>query len=328
MKSKKIKKLKGFTLIELIVVIAIFGIILAAATSVMMPVYKTTIMTEIQENGSAAVTNISRFIEGELSTAEYGRIVCTKYNDAEREAAVEDFAETYYGGVVRAKSPLSGLSNDDYAEGKFHVLQIDNSGTVGKISKWTYTVNSMGSISATQTDYQEYAVNKSYYDTYNFEIKPGSYATVEEFDKWTLTGTDDGAGNIINQIDLNKCLSPTNTAFTIKAITHRSTADSPKTEYSFVSTMTMPWVNQLFGADSVKGVYYCVDKVEAKEADGVTTKRDPSGNVIMEDAFVDRGASTLTMHTPILARCKYDPGDNSAYTFIYSYGSEIDTTPK
>ncbi|MDE6088592.1 MAG: type II secretion system GspH family protein [Oscillospiraceae bacterium] len=318
----KSKKLKGFTLIELIVVIAIFSIILLAATSVMMPVYKTTVMTEIQENGSAAVTNISRFIEGELSTAEYSRIVCTTYDDTGRKAAVEDFAKTYYGGVVRAKS---NVNSPDYAKGTFHVLQIDNSGTIGKISKWTYTVDDLGSISASAPTYQEYAVNKSYYDTYDFEIKPGSYATVEEFDAWSLDGSSG------NTIEVDKCLSPSNTAFTIKATTHRSTVDSPKTEYSFVSTMTMPWVNQVFGSSSaVKGVYYCVDKVQAMEADGITPKKDPAGNPIMENAFVDRGSGTLVSpeYTNIFARCKYEPGDNSAYTFIYSYGSEIDTTPK
>lgn len=331
----KTRKVKGFTLIELIVVIAIFSIILVGATSMLQPVYRTMVMTDVQEDGSAAVSSFTKLLETELSVAEYSRAYCEAgaFSDSEREAAVEDFAKVYYGGVLKANSTASAPA---YASGRFQVLQIDNTDN-GKVSKWVYEVANLNesAISATQTDYQEYVINKAYYDTYSFEIKPGSYSTVEEFDQYTYAG--DGSGNY--KIDLDDNFTSINTAFTLKATTHRSTGTITKTEYSFVSNATMPLVNQVFGAnnaDSIKGVYFCLDQRLAKNADG-TQKKDPvTGADVYELQIADRGGTlevdpSRKLHEPILARnklmTKNATDTASVFTFIYAYGTDIDTNP-
>ena len=81
-------------------------------------------------------------------------------------------------------------------------------------------------------------------------------------------------------------------------------------------------VNQRMGTTTtsvVRGIYYCIDDKQ------VPDPNDPT-NMITQSAIMDRGLSTLSHHTPILARCLIAPvGDGSVYTFIYSYGSEIET---
>ena len=57
------KRVKGFTLIELIVVLAIFSVIMFGAMSLMTPASKIMTNTENMENGSAAVSSISKYLE-------------------------------------------------------------------------------------------------------------------------------------------------------------------------------------------------------------------------------------------------------------------------
>ena len=262
-------KVKGFTLIELIVVIAIFSIIIASATSMMIPVSKAATETDVISDGSKVVENFAKVIEADLSTAEY-MYVNTDISFGDSSAIqnrVRTFVDSYYGGVLKAGS---SATSPTYARGQFHALQIEMA--TGKVSEWIYDVNNFGSISPSQTSYNEYAVNKTYYDKYDFEIKPGSYSTVEEFDSAAPTAAD-----------RRNAMSTEGIVFTIKATTTRSSAGNPKTEYSFVSSAATPMVNQVFGgihSDSMKGIYYCVDVENTTEADGTSV----STNVIRDRA--------------------------------------------
>lgn len=307
---------KGFTLIELIVVTAIFGIIMASATMLMVPTSKIMTSTEVQEQGNAAVTNITRFLEGELGTAEYIRIYNGKYttfdastgtyNTANLDAKVEEFIKLYYGGIIKGNSTAD---SPNYASGKFRVLQIDNERN-GIISEWIYDCSNLNEASIhsslTKTA-NEYAVNKAYYTDFSFEFKPGIYDTVIDFDNHTVTSSD-----IIPNFKKE------NVSMTIKATCNRN-----KTDYSFVSTMGVPMVNQLFGrnnASSLQGVYYCVIT-----KDGTKQIVDRGTIAAAEEDPAHPGTA---QHENIIARYKTDnSGDNKGYTFIYAFGSEINTNP-
>lgn len=173
MKRSK-RKVKGFTLIELIVVMAIFGIILAAATSMMQPVSKAAIETDVMASGNVAVQNYTKVLEGSLSTAEYLRIYTGPLSRTPEAEAI-DFAKTYYGGVLKAGSTVA---DRNYGKGRVHVMVVD--ATTGKVSEWIYQINTFDEDSMTATCVQdgsanqkgEYVVNKAYFDDYTLALKP------------------------------------------------------------------------------------------------------------------------------------------------------------
>ncbi len=63
------KKVKGFTLVELIVVVAIFGIIMAAALSILQPVSEVFASTAKYEQARASSDNERLFVENNLKYA-------------------------------------------------------------------------------------------------------------------------------------------------------------------------------------------------------------------------------------------------------------------
>ncbi|MDE5564484.1 MAG: prepilin-type N-terminal cleavage/methylation domain-containing protein [Oscillospiraceae bacterium] len=298
------RKVKGFTLIELIVVLATFSIIMFGAMQLIQPVTKMMVQSEVYEGGNAAVTSISTYLENSLSTAEYLKVYDGLLTGTALDDEVADFVDTRYGGVLAAGSTTSSAT---YGEGQIHVLQIDNTAN-GKISSYVYNVNfdpSAATIVGSPT-YTEWAVNKAYYDDYSFEIKPGIYTSVPEFDTTVPTAADVMAN-----------LSAKSTSFTIKAATTRN-----NTDYSFLTSSTMSLVNiyNNHGA-AVSGLYYVIAHLE-----------NPTTHV-WETKIADRAAANIyldngvTPYPTILSALDVSLTSMStdAYTFIYSYGAEIDT---
>ncbi len=64
------KKLKGFTLLELIIVMAIFSIIMYSAVQLLAPVSKFFVRSSNYENTTACIDNMRRCIEGNLKYAD------------------------------------------------------------------------------------------------------------------------------------------------------------------------------------------------------------------------------------------------------------------
>lgn len=315
MKSVKKTKFKGFTLIELIVVMAIFGIIMFGALQLIPPVMKMMVQSDVHEGGNAAVSSISNYLENELSTAEY--LTATNEIPADNTAAVASFVRNYYEGVLRTGSTVDSPS---YGEGKVHVLLIDNNDN-GKISKYVYDVKfDLGSPGITLDSYQEYAVNKAYYDNYQFELKCGLY------DNHTFDITQPSTyEELINN------LSTKETVFSIRARTNRN-----NTDYSFVTNATMSLIN-IFNrnGEGVSDVYYTINedfdpttRTVTKEIVDITTP-----NLSRSGSYVD--PTTNTPYTFAQSRqnggvtrgttVEYVDGSTSGYCFVYSYGPEIDT---
>ena len=67
---EKRKNLKGFTLIELIIVMAIFGILMVAVMQVITPLNKLSKRASIQEANAAVVDNMKAYLEGTLRYAD------------------------------------------------------------------------------------------------------------------------------------------------------------------------------------------------------------------------------------------------------------------
>lgn len=140
MKNKK--NLKGFTLVELIVVMAVFGIIMLGAMQFLDPVSRMMKGASLQEANSATVDNIKRYFEGTLRYAsavdihngDLSELDATGINhvsiggteEARQTKAVTNFVNSYFRNKVD--------ENDNPIKGKVHLMKIDNDNG-GKITE-------------------------------------------------------------------------------------------------------------------------------------------------------------------------------------------------
>ena len=166
---KERKNLKGFTLLELILVMAIFGILMAAVMSIITPLNKLSRKASIQEANSSAVDNIKNYFESSLryadcievfpngltdnngdyfmDTAKYTTldlrskfgvidVAGTKTSVTAEEAAVINFLDNHYTNRVKPNTE----NKTDPETGRVRLLKIDNNnGGVVTEKEWKFT---------------------------------------------------------------------------------------------------------------------------------------------------------------------------------------------
>lgn len=341
------KKFSGFTLIEMIIVIATFSIIMFGAMSLVNPVMRMMMNAETHENGSAAVKHISTILENELSSAEAITLYEVDADKAADAAAIgycndyaSEFLQKYYPQILKSGSTATDV---EYAKGKVHALVIYNGTkdtatgeyiTKPKISRLKYyhllpsgkEEESEFSLSqSTQAGYKtlindenaklELLGNKAYYDSFDFEIKLGYYDTVEEFSK------------TYNHETLSENMNSKNTNFTILATKHKNGSSNDRS-YSFLSHSTMALVNMYKNVENysrtLPGNTYFV----------LNTKGDGTKEIVdylSQNAGLSavRGFSTYT--APVTPEADAEGNipefypNSPSYIIIYSYGKEIDT---
>ena len=100
--DKKKTALKGFTLIELIIVLAIFSVIMTLVMSFIDPVSKIMTKTSVRERTAAYVDNIGEYVSKSIRHAQ--NIVVYEHGISDDEQTVaRDFVDTYYNGVIFMK---------------------------------------------------------------------------------------------------------------------------------------------------------------------------------------------------------------------------------
>ena len=200
MKNKK--NLKGFTLVELIVVMAVFGIIMLGAMQFLDPVGRMMKGASLQEANSATVDNIKRYFEGTLRYAssvyvhngdlkeydtEGNPVVITGTDEEDRQKkAVTSFVDYYF----RDKAD----SSNNPITGQVHVMKINNDDK-GKITEslfnftagytyqdWNPTDNTwnipvVSPCSVTTSSIDQPVINDVYYKDYSIFATLG-YNTV------------------------------------------------------------------------------------------------------------------------------------------------------
>lgn len=332
-------KVKGFTLIELIVVMAIFSIVLAAATSMMQPVAKIMVYTDLNASGNAQVSNISQYLENSLGTAEYIRTANFVPTDEDREKMVKYFVAQNYSGVLSKQTVMKDTSHDwvelsglKYGKGKVHVMVIDNA-QGGKISEYVYDVSfepkpSIDDTAITQSSYTEFAVNKAFYDQFTYCVMPGDTVGSPLTFSFSTFMTDANSGK--------------NSSFLIEAKTHRNGQD-----YTYSTTATVMLVNTMQShRDEIThrpiGLYYVANKVadEDGHAPGTADYTETWGVVDQAEsqainAHVTPGAAAPVPIGPASIEGNTGFGNNTTTSvypyrdggmcFIYSYGAEMST---
>lgn len=201
MKSKN--NLKGFTLVELIVVMAVFGIIMLGAMRFLDPVSRMMKGASLQEANSATVDNIKRYMEGTLryANAVYVHNGDLKYYDlsgchvidtsmsesARQQQAVEDFVnECFTNRADSSNDPISGkayvmkINNDDQGKITESVFDFtagyDYNEWNASTSLWDITRKQPASVSAVSID--QPVINDVYYENYSIFVSLG-YNTMQ-----------------------------------------------------------------------------------------------------------------------------------------------------
>ena len=176
MVRKKNKQLKGFTLIELIVVIATFGIILAAVLSMIQPVTNIFKKTERFASAEAVSDNTRRVIEDRLRYAN--RMLVTVGHKEEVSEAAEQAYITEKVKKLREEFMFGDPKRLSYYQDKVYVLKIDNpekftdipsDQNCGRIRLWVYEKDNK-----TPTgESKEWVIDKGLYNEYGFSLSAG-----------------------------------------------------------------------------------------------------------------------------------------------------------
>ena len=135
---KKMVK-KGFTLTELIVVVAIFSIIMVAVMSLIDPVSNIYKNTALAERTYSNANSIQTYVQTQLEYAE-SMVVATSNNigdgaggvsSDELQELVEEYGRTHFNYIVTGKGRSGAESELDsvcWTNGNIHVLRMVNSG--------------------------------------------------------------------------------------------------------------------------------------------------------------------------------------------------------
>ncbi|MCM1132331.1 MAG: prepilin-type N-terminal cleavage/methylation domain-containing protein [Ruminococcus flavefaciens] len=170
--NKNKKTMKGFTLIELIIVLAIFSVIMTLVMSFIDPVSRIMTKTSVRERTSAYVDNIGEYISKSIKPAQNIIVYEKGLNGATEQELVRDFVDTYYdGGIDENLDPLKG---------KVHVLKLIND----TVSDGTDTLEA-GRIYESVYDFTSGMGKPTivYFDPVaNTEVPQGSYTDQEMID--------------------------------------------------------------------------------------------------------------------------------------------------
>lgn len=175
------KRFRGFTLVELIVVIAVFGLLMAAALAILGPVSDIYKSTYTYADSVAVVDNVAMYLEDNLRYANRMDICDVAIISNEtgfRNAKVSEFVSRYH---LNDSTKISNKVDEEIV----YLMKIDNPDpdnpgdtlllntptldnkyiNSGKISVWKYSVKESKWL---DDEYKEWAVNRQFYNDYTF----------------------------------------------------------------------------------------------------------------------------------------------------------------
>lgn len=205
------KKLKGFTLVELIIVMAIFSGIAVGALAMIRPAMQLFNKTASQESASADIDNISRYIQDNLKYADrvnvyygYGKTsvsdmlntnISGKYTKIQKDGT-EWKKDTYESTPLQYFRDYYFSSSADYAGKNINVMEITQD---GHVNIYTYSLETGNEVSGTIT-----SISDAFYDKYIFSItewdfSPPNLTITMNIEYNGVTKGDDGNTRKLNQ---------------------------------------------------------------------------------------------------------------------------------
>lgn len=192
------KKLKGFTLVELILVMAIFGLLMVGAISLIDPVSKIFQSANMSEKSYSYTNNIQTYLQGTLEYSDNMRVYTANheiksekydinnldknetndppkvltnsdgvFTDQEILDLVEEYRKCYYDNIIS----YDGVTKKEKTtKGKIYVMHLKNSDR-GKITVRTFDFNSHKKLTDVYNPSGTFPaevdqLNKAYFDGY------------------------------------------------------------------------------------------------------------------------------------------------------------------
>ncbi|MGN1411336.1 MAG: type II secretion system protein [Oscillospiraceae bacterium] len=244
----KNKKLRGFTLVELIVVMAIFGIIMFAALQLMLPVGNQFRSTAEYEGARASIDNIKRYLDGSLRYADRV-VICVgdDYMDANGDIDetiiknqvgifAERFTTSVHSGindsnsnptdidinVIAVSNTNNGTPNVVGTDGTTNIDIYGNTGgtgsvmTGGIISKYVFKPNTDWSSSISGSGTSAMVTVTPSYEQY--AVNEGLYSDYGfniYLGSYEYVKDTTGDTQLLTPMDYNTTLSSSNVSFTI-----------------------------------------------------------------------------------------------------------------
>lgn len=209
MKNVKKTVKKGFTLIELIVVMAIFSILLVGVMSLTGPVSKMMQSASLSEKTYSYANNIQVYLQGKLEYADNLYVYTSDAIDKDSDGVVSaselrDVAENFRAGpIVNKEGHYANIVTHDVgsgeslkdkthpAKGKIYIMRLANTGAdAGQITLRTYDFVSDTEI-PTATDPAEVPqLNEAF-----FQARDAAYGINYALGSSTLMNVDDPTGS-------------------------------------------------------------------------------------------------------------------------------------
>ncbi len=144
MDKKRTKK--GFTLIELIIVMAVFSILMVAVMSIISPLTKIVKRASLQQANNAAVDNIKRYMEGSIRYADCIEVYVGDFADFNGNSITVPAGldeETYVARTFIENHYMNRTNpgTEDPLTGKVRMLKIDNADN-GRITEYEWDFKS------------------------------------------------------------------------------------------------------------------------------------------------------------------------------------------
>lgn len=298
------KILKGFTLIELVVVMAIFAILMAGAMSLIQPVSKIFKHTNDLEKTYSYVNNIQDYLQNSLQYADNAWVFQGSSCDTKQLAL--DFKNAYYKDIISTKDG----NNFGYSDCTIRVMTIlNNDLTIGSdtykkgqilLQDVTYSSedNSQKAFSSPKPQLNAAYFNDSYAYDYilgasNF-VKSGSGVMIENMKK-DVVGNVPGSLTESNfAIGIVTYDTRENRDGTYKFSTQTDTRDSDSASYNYriydsssqYCVANIPLLNVIERSGYPNNSYFIYQTEPKRDSDGNIIK-DVDGNPVTERVMVN-----------------------------------------
>lgn len=263
---KKRKNLKGFTLIELIIVMAIFGILMTAVMQVITPLNKLSKRASIQEANAAVVDNMKTYLEGTLRyadcievfngglTSNDGKLLNAPLDSG--NSMSKDTTAKYFGQITPNGSPIN-LESEEAAVVQFidnHYTNRLNPGTDERLSGKVRMLKIDNANGGIVTEYEyDFTAGYTYTHFGGDKDEDGNPIDVQKRVNTSITKSKVGSKNVFNPVyyeDYSFYFAPgyneTITQFDTTVIDRDPSAftdDNPEDYYASVETAKTPTGN-------------------------------------------------------------------------------------